>query len=177
MSPFQAARWQVYQAREFSRLSWAATRQIDCCTLPPGSESLCRGLNWAESHIPSRWYQHTTISSLCAWAASSKQKASGVQIPRTGETVSSLWLPGPSSQVNWRSCHLSKLQQKSFGIQFFITFYYSPWWSLWIECRCQMFDFLYLHTSKYGLEIPNTAHRKKKKSFHGFLLISKKYLI
>lgn len=132
----------IKQGNLLSRLPWLAARRVDCCPFPPESWNLYGGLNWAESRIPSRWYQHTIISSLCPWAASNMQKASGVHIPRIVETVRSLWLPRPCSQVNWRSCPLSYLlQQKSFGNTIFHYFSLFTMVITWTECRCQMFDF------------------------------------
>lgn len=128
-------------------------------------------------HILSRWYQHTTISSLCPWPVSSMQKPSGEHIPRTGETVRSLidrvhltgqlevmsshWPPPP--EIFWKynfpllfTIHYGDHYEQNVSVRFLITY---TW-----KFPCIPLKFLILET-------------EKKNSFHVFLLIPKKYLI
>ena len=54
-------------------------------------KSLCRGLNWVQSHLPPRWsQQHLTLSRLLLEMTPTVGKVGRSYIPRTGEGVRSL---------------------------------------------------------------------------------------
>lgn len=58
------------------------------------------------SHRAIGWPPHITVLRPHPWGSLRVGKASRVHLPRTGEGVRSLQVPGSSSQVNWRSCAL-----------------------------------------------------------------------